>query len=837
MFIASLAWGAVKPGQNLVYNGCFQEVDADGNPVYWLRRGVSSEEFVQYFPDGGPDNLPFVRISNPDGGPTPGEATYRQYGLTLKEGETYKFSALVRTRNFRSRNYGFGVINFDWYQNLNVDTLPENQDWTRVEKTVTMIPSKSNTYVALIFVIDGQGSLDVTDFRIEAVSEGALANSEMSAIVLNQLKPRLVAVSPRLCQIPQDDPAITFRFYGDLPEGTSRPDYDIVLETSGFQPSIHELSGDTVRMNLPEGAKKGDLYVNLVNRATGEKIYSSRVYFDVVVPPEIKTEGYRRLNNCVTEILNAEIAPELSEHEFYAPRNGWIFAAVEGSSPSELKVVMDDSLEVISSAAPRLETFRKVAAGRHTLKISQADSGSRIIVRSVPDIFSYIPCQNSMVPENPPYDWEFHKRYALPAVTTFDGGNIPDEHIAEFHSWGYKWVGNLNSRALSSNTDLASRLERSEFITSSNYDGVACDEQVMNEQDIIERYAAGLYAFRNPENKILYSWNGDIPSTPVDASFVSSCINASHGEGMMIQEVYAHTMASREEAEQEARANMTKLIDGYRNFFPGCESSLGIILGVFMQVPIISIHSHPEADFKAHLDLQCQILATDPAFDNISCVGGWGTYYADEENHRWFYRLMRHYFVEGRTDSLAEEYGFPYIPAHLDNGCFADGFADWTVDGAVTVEKFPGFGFANLGVLVREAALDNAAVFHKNGGNTSAVSQVLKNLEPGRRYCLQFVTMDADDVRTRKHNPRIYGITARLPEELELIPELSWLHNDQREKGRYTANSGVARINLHHIVFEAKASEATIVFDNAGALDGENLGLTYISLNPYFSAE
>ncbi len=837
-----LSRGAVEPGENLVCNGCFQELDAEGKPMYWAKRGVGCNEAIHFFPDGGPDGLPFIRIGNPKGGVASGEPSFRQQGLVLKEGETYKFSAMVRTHGFRCRHYGIGIINFDWYQDLGIDTLPENQDWTRVERTVTMIPSNSRTYAALLFALDAEGTLDVTDFRIEAVSEGALTASEQTAIVLNQRKPRLVPFSPRLYRIPAADPAVTFRFFGELPKGTAMADYDIVLETAGCGPSRKKLSSEEIRMPLPSGASAGDLHVGLVNRETGDRVFSSYFEFAVVEPPEIDTKGHRPLNNLVTEILNEEIAPGLSEQVFYAPRNGWIFAAVEGPA-AETRVVLDGGLEIIDPATPRRETFRKVSAGRHVLAISQAASGGRIVVRAIPEIFCYCPGLNSFVTENPPYGWEFIRKYELPAVTTLDGGVIEDEHIDEFHRLGYTWVGNMRSRALDCVTDLATRLEKSPFIKSGKYDGVACDEQVFLEQDIIERYAIGLTLFRNHGNKMLYSWNGGgIPSTPVDASFVAACINASRGDGLMLHEYYSTTMPSREEAEQRLRADMAKLIGGYRTFYPGSEASLGVILGVFMQMPILSIHSHPEVDFKAHLDLQCQILATDPVAASIACVGGWGTYYADEEHHRWFYRLMRHYFVEGRTDSLAEAYGFNYLPAHLENGDFHAGLDGWAVDGAVAVDRFPGFGIANLGMLgVPNEALDNAAVFHKEGGRTSAISRSVRNLEPGRRYCLQFVTMDADDVRARRNNPRLYAIAARLPAELKVVRELSWIHNDQREVGHYSSSCDAAghaaRINLHHIVFEATVAEAAIVFDNAGAQDGENLGLACISLNPYYSAE
>ena len=67
--------------------------------------------------------------------------------------------------------------------------------------------------------------------------------------------------------------------------------------------------------------------------------------------------------------------------------------------------------------------------------------------------------------------------------------------------------------------------------------------------------------------------------------------------------------------------------------------------------------------------------------------------------------------------------------------------------------------------------------------------------------------------------------------------DLSWVHVDERTKGRYDFNDNVARLNLHHIVFTARATETEIIFDNAAAAPGEELGINYVSLLPYYSAD
>ena len=100
---------------------------------------------------------------------------------------------------------------------------------------------------------------------------------------------------------------------------------------------------------------------------------------------------------------------------------------------------------------------------------------------------------------------------------------------------------------------------------------------------------------------------------------------------------------------------------------------------------------------------------------------------------------------------------------------------------------------------------------------------------------MQFATFDVKDVKARRVAPRRFGIEAKLSDGAEIDRALSWVHVDDRQKGRYSANDGVARINLHHVVFTAKAPEIELTLDNAAASIGEELGVNYLSLNPYFA--
>ena len=90
------------------------------------------------------------------------------------------------------------------------------------------------------------------------------------------------------------------------------------------------------------------------------------------------------------------------------------------------------------------------------------------------------------------------------------------------------------------------------------------------------------------------------------------------------------------------------------------------------------------------------------------------------------------------------------------------------------------------------------------------------------------------DVKANRIAPRWFGIGVTLGAGAEKRDDLSWVFVDERIKGRYDFNDNVARVNLHHVVFTARAAETEIAFDNSAAKVGEELGINAVSLNPYF---
>ena len=844
MLIGATALAAVKPGENILSNGTL-EADQTDHPIGWSVY-VHDRKLVKWMPSGGPDALPYFRLSST--APEPQDSTVRQGGIRLVSNGVYRLSVKVRTKDFQYRNAGVVVASGGWKRSRAVGNIPKETDGKWVEMSCRFEPFDENGVHQVIFFASGfTGTFDVADVRLTAENDVALAKTEPSILSAAANTPRFVPLAPLLWEIPKAKREIAFRFFGKVPSG-QLADYDLELTVSSDGTKPVPLAGGSrfvatvavsegpIAVRVPEGVEKGVMTVRGVERATGREMCREQFTFRTVDAPAIPADCGRRLNNLSTELLSEQLKGngESQRFTFTAPRSGWLYLSVKRCGDVRVSL---DGREVIARDTPRSETFREVEVGPHEVVVDGSGAG-RLVVRAIADIVSYAPCAKCPVKEGPVYDWPYEDRHVLPAVTTENGGRIPTNALPSFLSRGYRWIANLNTVGLS-----AEKLEKSLAecvgMTAPHYAGVTCDEQFFYKPHEIAAYTKGLKAYdfaRSPE-RVIYTWIVGKPITPsLDQAFIATSINASRGRGKLLFEMYCRTPGV---AEEEARTHLKRYIaetlDRYRAWHPLSVSSGCAVFGNFNQMPILTLVHHPEVDYKYYLDMQLNLAANDPSCRDLGAVGYWGCNYADDEMKRWSFALMRHYVVEGHTNMLSSAYGYRYCPGHLANGDFSGSLAPWRTSGTVRTDSHPEFarrsqcrwgGNGGVG--------DTFAALVREEGAPATIAQTAKGLVPGRTYCLQFATFDVKDVKANRIAPRRFGIDVKLGAGVELRKDLSWVHVDKRIKGRYDFNNDVARVNLHHIVFTARATETEIVFDNAAATVGEELGINAVSLNPYF---
>ena len=834
------ALAAVKPGENLLVNGALEADQADF-PPFW-NANARSKDCFRWHPSGGPDGLPYISVN---AGKEP-DVRLKQFGLDLVKDGRYRISMLVRTKEFRSGSHtGVMLVNSGlWRSTAGILSLPVNTtgQWVRVSNEFKCFAAPDG-YMVMVHVTNQKGELDFADIRLEALDELALKESGPSKMVACERAPRLVPLFPLLAKIPSDDPVMTFRFFGELEKTDG--EYEAFATVEGLDGRVAvPLSRDDMKVPLPQGATNGVVSVGVAEKATGKTVTARKYRFATVgraapCPPTAVAgrQPYRRLNNLCAELLSAKLSVEgASRFLFAMSRDGWAYAAVKGSLREDFAVRIDGQ-DVIWRDTPRCETFRQLKAGEHELEVVGVEDGS-VVVREIAEILNYCPGANSGVKENPPYDWAFNERYVLPAVTTQLGGNVPKEHLEEFRRRGYVWVQNMNLTGGEAKM-MVDKLANCRGMTSQDMFGVACDEQNYADVVSIDAYANGLWAFdleKRPDRPV-YTWAyGKAAQGAASFDFLAACMNVAGGRSKLVREHYVATRETEDEARQYLRNYVSATFENYRKMMPEAMGSLGLVYGNFNQVPILSIAHHPEVDYKYSLDMQMNFAANDRAFRDLGLIGYWGSYYADEELHRWSFALMRHYVVEGRTNMLSMAYGFTYRPDHLLDGDFRKGLAMWRTKGDVRTGYHDSFAARSQNRWGGNGGVgDTFAVLVRGDGAPAEISQTVKGLEPGRKYCLQFATFDVKDVKANRIAPRRFGIEATLSGGAEIDRALSWTHVDERQKGRYAANDGVARINLHHIVFTANATEIELTLDNAASSVGEELGVNFISLNLYYA--
>ena len=874
------AFAAVSPGENILSNGKL-EADQTDYPICWSVY-IRDRKLVKWMPSGGPDSLPHFRLFSTV--PEPHDTTIRQGGIRLASNGVYRLSVKVRTKDFRYRNAGVVVANGGWKRSVAVGNIPKDTAGKWKEMSCRFEPfDKDGVHTVIFFASGFTGTFDVADPRLTAENDIARTETEPSVLTAAANAPRFVPMAPLLWEIPRTKREVTFRFFGKVPSGQVE-DYDLECKIENVKCKMDlpvvtvPIRKGVIVVALPAGVDSGVMTVRGVTRATGREICREQFTFRTVDAPAIPADCGRRLNNLSTELLSEPLKGNGTSQRFNvtAPRSGWLYIAVrrlEDKLPYQCKPsyqcesgrarcpqravrVTLDGRAVIDDDTPRLETFREITVGPHEITVKGGEG--RLVVRAIAEIISYCPCVKCPVSEGPRYDWPYEERYVLPAITTQNGGNIPTNALPSFLARGYRWIANLNTTGLSSNA-LERALAGCAGLTAPYYSGVTCDEQFFYKPHEIAAYTKGLkaYDFTHSPERIIYTWIVGKPMTPaLDQEFLATCINASRGRGRLLLEMYCRTNG---ETEEEAQAHLKRYvadaIDRYRERHPLSVASAGAIFGNFNQVPILSLVHNPAIDYKYYLDMQLNLAANDLSCRDLGAVGYWGCNYADDEMKRWSFALMRHYVVEGHTNMLSSVYGFRYRPGHLEDGDFSGGLgtsrptnsnlvgrvvlnASWRTSGKVRADSYPEFarrsqcrwgGNGGVG--------DTFAVLTREKGAPATVSQTAKGLVPGRTYCLQFSTFDVKDVKANRIAPRRFGIDVKLGAGAEVRKDLSWVHVDERTKGRYDFNDNVARVNLHHIVFTARAIEMEIVFDNAAAAAGEELGINYVSLLPYYSAD
>lgn len=842
VILSSAVNAAVTEGENLLTNGGFEADQADfpesWRPVYANQSSVRNVVFDR---TGGPAGKTGSIVLSGDG-TAPSEVRVDQRGPILVAGETYKLSAYVRTRGFKSPHAGLVIMNSDWTADVGLKSFPADSDWTLIETTFTLISSSKKTYGVSMFAEDLTGEIGFSDLKLVAMSAAARAGS--SAQLSTVVAPRLVPWQPLLSRIPHAAPRLTLKFYGTLPEKRDAYECLVTLGGNALPQQAVPLNDGSVVVSFA-GLPCGDYSMEAVvrHRQTHETVLDVSYPISIIEIPATDRGNLRQLNNLVAELLNQPLkgTPAPQAFSFVNPRDGWVFVAFTSQTPAPgLTIKIDDQDTVITATTDRLEAFRELAIGEHHITVSGNTTDAHLVVRSIPEIFANPPYGAAQVKENGSYGWDYWKQHVLYALTTVNSGPPPGDAGVEARALGLKFLSDFG---VASGTDdpvkMQAALEHTRGMIQPQFDGFTSDELFFDEAPgIFDAYTKALWRLRNPENRLIYSWINGRPSIrSLHTDFMSACLNASKGRGRLMFEAYCHPQVDEKAFVAYLDGRIGETLRSFKAFYPNAVAGTGIILGPFNQIPLITQEYDPAVDPKYWLDLQANLVANSPDAAGLAATGYWGLSYCDEEMVRWAFMLMRHYAVEGSKEMLSTRYGYKYKPGFLKNCDFADGLTGWdsspAAAGSIRTETIAHYAESSEGRYRGGAMGDTVCVLTRNAGKPNRISQTAQGLEAGKVYCLQFVTADRKNVIGKLYSPREYGIDAELA-GAEILPDKSYVHVDTRKGvGGESEQTNIGQVNLHHIVFRAKSPTQVITFNDAKANPGEELIVNYVQLTPY----
>lgn len=540
----------------------------------------------------------------------------------------------------------------------------------------------------------------------------------------------------------------------------------LVARESGKEVLVRELKSPATRQTvdldvaaLPWGAY--ELVASFHDAAGKEWARTSRAV------PILPQNGHRPrvLNNFVTELLNmAGRGPADGRVEFMNPREGWVWFRASGPCAVRLSGEQILSIGVGGGTA---EAMRLLPAGRHAIEVTGAPG--ELMVRAIPALVYNVYPSTPMIQPFGANTWERLGKHMLPNCNMIEGQVFGTDEHREWTSQGKKWLASVQAPGLMDEKnwpeekllDLWLNPGRSTAhaerpgIEIAKVSGVQVDEYYPGAKSVRAELAeATALSLARLSEDAAYAGKFWIP-------FFAGKYGASDPLFMRVllgsgwpfaEEVYIGEMPTETENRQSMRSRLIDVARAYEKADPDCIRRM-IFTPMYAYLPYCTANRCPGADFRVHLEMQLQMLASEPPFFGLWGVQPYRSNYVDEETLHCMGRLLRHYCIEGKTESL---FGAPYELAHLKNPDFESGLASWDIaaaeDGAIHAGKFAGYGQAQ-GRYPATTFGDTFACMRRDAKRPNVLKQQLAELEPGKLYSVKLISGDYGDLkagRTRK---------------------------------------------------------------------------------------
>ena len=555
------------------------------------------------------------------------------------------------------------------------------------------------------------------------------------------------------------------------------------------------------------------------------------------------------LNNFVTELLSVSIKESgPASHSFANPRDGWVFISISGRGDAQdslPEAILDDRTEPLvwrrNPDTGTFEAMQRLGEGEHTIRV-QVDLPAQLAIRTMPEIaFCYYPSSRHIA-AFPPYDWAYVERHVLPHVNTLiTRSAVPPTEFDQWLREGRKWISNaglpgLSSKEAPATDDVYDYWANNAGVTEPGFGGIMVDEFLWSG---IEHYKAWGDAVRrldaNPgfRGKTFYAWCGDLFKQQPSLEFSRLLTELGH---LFSWEKYLREESTPENARRRMVREMQHPFAQWKELMPGVERHMVICLG-YLSAPPESLNLNPGVDYHVFLDMQFQLLATEPTFWGLYGIMEYMAAYADEESIRWAHKLFRHYCIEGNRTRLITD---PYVLPHLDNPDFADGLEGWRVEPAETnsidAKRMSGFSWLQ-GRYPKTAVGDKSCWMKRSTKEPNRVRQTIRSLDPGRLYSVKLISADIGQLDTKQAlalNISVDG-AERLDDYCFQFPYPSCYSHEVEPFNR----NHPAYFNFHRVVFRPKDRTARLVISDWASPDdpegpvGQETAFNFVEVQPF----
>ena len=555
----------------------------------------------------------------------------------------------------------------------------------------------------------------------------------------------------------------------------------LVSRETGKEALRHEVRGPTAATkfeldvrHLPWGAY--DLHVSLLDAGGRATISTKRLA--TVLPGD--KQQVRVLNNLASELMDARSRGLLGQSriEFMNPRDGWVWFRAAGACALKMN---DASLLTSEIDKPASEAMRLLPAGKHVLEVS--GQPSELIVRAIPALVYNIYWPNApggqRIEPFGPHTWERLSKHMLPNVNTIESVVVDTPEHKEWLAQGKHWVPHVQAPGLIDKQAWTVDKMREVWLhpgkptgwparptfTLDKFTGISVDEYAGSgpSAEIVRMTTASIADLADHPAYAGKSWVPWFASTrganAEDRPFLKTVL----GNGWPFkEEVYLGEMPTEPENLIAIRNAFAKVASKYEAASPGSVRRMIFVLS-YSGLGTMSTNRCPQADFRVHLDMQMQALATNPEYFGLWGVEAYRSHNVDEEILHCMGMLLRHYCIEGKTGRMLSD---PYELKHIVNGDFTDGTQGWDArpaePGSVTTATFAGYGTIE-GRYPRKVGIgDTFAVLTRSAKAPNEVSQQLRGLTPGRLYSLKVFTGDHADLQAGKTRKDQHGLSITL---------------------------------------------------------------------------